>query len=817
MMKKSKSFKLSDFDHHSMKSSSTSTLIIKQVNICHPGKPPTQHKQPTTIKTGYGSPNYMKSTSCFDARKEQQSQVSLRNSSTSKVVSSVSNNKKPGKTSNKALSSSSKLVRTLTKTPSFKHSRSTSAKRKSSRVALCTAEDDVNVERPTCSSTLKDSKFPTHLTLAPGGTESDGTSIMKVCPYTYCSLNGHLHTPLPPLKCFLSARRRSLKTQKNMKIQVLSPRKERKLPSEEEVSIENKEAAENVGIDFFIEIYPMTMEDDVEKNDFVLACSKGGTEEAAKGEVEARDGYFEEQVVEILSDGSPQSEIDTDESLGMAEIFSEGGNYYEDRDYSSMSEHEETEEIYSSENASEITDMEWEEGKFSDADLEDDADNSSKIITTCDVNMIHDYELDVGKEKTECFEVLAEENVTEQDMEIQEFGTEDSDQLSYTDEVYKDLYEKEETFGEGGDPDSMHNNIFMAATSTMRLKADEAEKMINHDELTDKDSCDNPKDESKEEETKGGKNGIHKTEKESDLLEEQQVFDEISTLDSPTEHIEERIKSGKLEQDIDENQNTQLKSFNEYEDQWQKNSPEREEGDKNENATMEMENKTEQQKKKSSTTFSRLGQLKDEQEELRNLCTRSRRGVKDLEVETTREFNPKEPNYLPVVADPEREKVHLKHQMMDESKNSEQWMIDYALQQAVTKLAPARKRKVALLVEAFEAVTPERRHHHHHRHPTSPMIEVKNIAQEIPKQEIEPLYSIFLANFGTDADSRATDADSITAADTGMTIAAGNKSVDGGALMLLSCEGAKVVRSGACCVRPVGVIVDAEAYVPVLT
>ncbi|KAK6933876.1 Calmodulin-binding domain, plant [Dillenia turbinata] len=39
---------------------------------------------------------------------------------------------------------------------------------------------------------------------------------------------------------------------------------------------------------------------------------------------------------------------------------------------------------------------------------------------------------------------------------------------------------------------------------------------------------------------------------------------------------------------------------------------------------------------------------------------------------------------------------------MDDRKNAEEWMVDFALQRAVNKLATARKKKVALLVEAFE-------------------------------------------------------------------------------------------------------------------
>ncbi|GLT97379.1 hypothetical protein SLE2022_149460 [Rubroshorea leprosula] len=54
-------------------------------------------------------------------------------------------------------------------------------------------------------------------------------------------------------------------------------------------------------------------------------------------------------------------------------------------------------------------------------------------------------------------------------------------------------------------------------------------------------------------------------------------------------------------------------------------------------------------------------------------------------------FNPREPNFLPIVPEPDVENVDLKHQMIDERKNSKEWMLDYARRRAVTRLAPARK------------------------------------------------------------------------------------------------------------------------------
>jgi ribosomal protein S18 len=73
-------------------------------------------------------------------------------------------------------------------------------------------------------------------------------------------------------------------------------------------------------------------------------------------------------------------------------------------------------------------------------------------------------------------------------------------------------------------------------------------------------------------------------------------------------------------------------------------------------------------------------------------------------LEKVRKFNPRGPRYLPLEADSEDEKVQLRHQDMAERKGTEEWMLDYALRQVVSKLTPARKRKVELLVEAFETV-----------------------------------------------------------------------------------------------------------------
>ncbi|CAO2167726.1 unnamed protein product [Urochloa humidicola] len=71
-----------------------------------------------------------------------------------------------------------------------------------------------------------------------------------------------------------------------------------------------------------------------------------------------------------------------------------------------------------------------------------------------------------------------------------------------------------------------------------------------------------------------------------------------------------------------------------------------------------------------------------------------------------RPFKPKLPNFLPAETEPEAEKVDLRHLTADERRTAEEWMVDYALRKAVKKLARAQKRKVEMLVQAFETVLP---------------------------------------------------------------------------------------------------------------
>lgn len=850
-MKKSRSIKLSDID--SLRSSPF------RRNLSQPGKPPPvkvhataaiPQKQQPVIKGADGSPNYMKSTTCFDARKEQ-AQVSLRNTQTgseSKNLnrrnssnskhSSASGNNKPARALTRT--SSLKLVRTLTKTPSFKPSRASA--KKSSRVVLCA---DVNAQRATCSSTLKESKFPSYIMLNPGGTECEGTSVMKVCPYTYCSLNGHHHAPLPPLKCFLSARRRLLKTQKSIKMEALSPCRAR--PSSEKmeeidtakvvfddkpayqeaefVNLTTPPLLQDAGIDFFIEIYAKG------KNDESEAIEKGahGDKEEIIGVAGKDEDQFDtmssidlgnkvvaehndkEQVEEILSDGSAQSEDDFEENLeqygdvtateiDITKSFSEEQVEYADEEYLPILAQEETtagsfcngsdfegEWVASSEvddAGSEATDMEWEEGHLSDSELDSEANHSIKTDDESDVNVgclldikNPDFQNEIVirsddivsscSEEIMADEVLLEHFAEESACSEAQSGDGDSEvdgmhqnseicesslvpeslsynQLSSTEDAFQELKAEEEEEEESGQVETMLISTEFPPASmeepNMEPRATEEDSQEKNRDVdaenvipaidphlgNDETNCAGKA----EDEALNDEENHETLQDDSDGMEEkEQAAADKSFTDETQNHLFDGhsessivVEDQNLEKDEGEAKKLRTSSSLDAEGQsdtrmnkfsWAENSME--EVDK-----MEAEDNNNSDAANLSTTVNGITSPQMEStlfnarsnstKELPDTCSnqkwtiRSKRAIKDEE--ELRNFNPREPNFLPLVPDPEAEKVDLRHQMMDERKNADDWMIDCALQRTVNKLAPARKRKVALLVEAFETVMP---------------------------------------------------------------------------------------------------------------
>lgn len=908
-MRKSRSIKLSDFE-----SLSSSPLIQ---NRSQPGRPPppkavvapppaavvppslvvpartASPQKKSIMKASDYSPNYMKSTSSFEARKERAQVSPLRNNQPGSggeknSISSRRYSKHSKLDSASTLKTSSlKLVRTLTKTPTFKLARSST--KKCTQVALCT---DINPQRATCSSTLKDSKFPNYLMLSPGATEYEGASAMKVCPYTYCSLNGHCHAPLPPLKGFMSARRRLLKTQKSMKLETLFPPKDRAagegtkdIDIHQVIFDKDKEEESGIsvavpvvqegGMEFFIEIYAKEKEGSSGDKTTDFAENYAKEKEGASGDkttdyaekmenLEDADEITDGQVTQSLSDGSPVSEIDFNEELdtsnGVISSFHEENNLENsNEDYQSFLVQDEatsekecspsTEQDDSS--ISEASDMEWEEGQSTTSKLDSQDDETAeteeetgvryeiessglcgKPLLETDVTVLQEVCLVESAGFEGSFsEEGTESDSTHQNLEVDECSQSHEQHSSTNDAVEKlttseerDRTVEPETDGLTGGQISVEDpieepmtesgvknaiseaeieildNVSDDANNFTTEVADEAfidqqEAVFCQDddvnallgnqitdsstEFTETEANCNQSRPSEDSETamkvatsNFGQEQQLANEDAGDVMEEKDQVDEAKSHEeihlsdsfgASSESEEDNNKGCKmmevctdasiveereLSQDfVDENlpqetQNLNLSEKDHCEDAKLERS-----------CAMDYEEQSDSEMKRGNLAQVSVGEVDKMKVEdditnpdtekaffqaeiatnqaLDSFCNNPKGRIRCkkpiIEEERLRAFNPQEPNYLPVEADPEAEKVDLRHQMMDDRKNAEEWMLDYALRQAVTKLAPARNRRVALLVEAFETVAPIPKYGTHMKHTSAAFAHVRPI------------------------------------------------------------------------------------------
>ncbi|XP_057459140.1 calmodulin binding protein PICBP-like [Lotus japonicus] len=707
-MKKSRpnSIKLSDLE-----ALQTSTSPPSRRSLSQPGKPPTplhvpkiaasastspQKLQPLVRTTdASGSPNYMKPTSSSHAKKElflvshRKTQTgsdfkNLKRKLCSDSKDTCVSSKKTAKTLTR--SSSLKLVRTLTKTTSFKAYRS--CPRKSTRAAMCADMSADAAHRATCSSTLKDSKFPAYLMLSPGGTESEGTSAMKVCPYTYCSLNGHHLADLPPLKSFMSARRHVLKTQKRMKLEALSPRR-LKVSSEkgkkEESDIEQnvfdaKPAADEIGMDVFIEIYAK------EKDENSRGEEEMGRIDYLKEIEDQEDVNSTIQDMNIMqftttpslteTPSPPEFKIDLEEDMktifddAAVEVDVKGGfpqeknleEADEDHEEISMGSYCSDEEHMGGfdmgDSDSKSDSMEWDKQIFCGFDHEEDADSDSSVSTEEDL----DSEDESSSESSHDMSVTWLDDILSNYYEVILF-----------DETLKQAKSEESSYYESQPHHGADSTLEDTDGSTEAQETCSPSSDMGYDQspLTEEIL----KYLKNAEENAGQCNNKHvEGEAEIDHSQAQKVNETCEINETSKENNNDDYSSNSEENQLDVPEESII--------------------------VVQDQNKANKFKRKTCIN------AEDQNTSDNGRALIRRKKHIDDDDDEMRKFNPRDPNFLPLVPEPGAEKVDLRHQMMDERKNAEEWMLDCALRQVVDKLAPARKKKVALLVEAFEAVMP---------------------------------------------------------------------------------------------------------------
>ncbi|TXG70274.1 hypothetical protein EZV62_005209 [Acer yangbiense] len=712
-MKKTRSNKVASFE-----SSGSSTI-----------EESAQHDQPSVVLRSYLEADF---------------QASFSNSECS-----VSSNDQNRKDANYSTSDSS--VRVLKKTSSLRPQRiltkTASLKSKRPTRKKCTQVSEIpdsNVERPTCSSTLKDNKFPHQVEAKTGGGESGGHPAMKVCTYTYCSLHGHRHGNLPPLKRFVSMRRRLLKKQKSMKLESRSTTKakrstDRRIGTQTSQIVCNGDSADKEAIQGNIANSPVS--EKVFKPGLNRAGRHSGEDkhmgdcenlaETLLGETSSHphDVSFEQHKTSDSLTTKPETQVAfsaVQETSEEGQIAASSTHSRDDEPILSVDRHKFTKAslpelkdsiqcdnlsfkldgIVSSSNKEVPMDaiVRQEANGDSAASLnlevfKDNSESNIEVVAASSTTRV------TGKEKNEIFEpdnTFLEGNSPAGDSTLN----------STTDEPHKIQMENRKYKGFWG-LIYQHMKSGIAEEVETELPLDGKDK----DEQVKDDNALLQKQESVSCQSLSGTDqnigmgecdaGDQKFELwQSDAVKlVQEAFDkilsEIPDNSADDQSISSDITSEEdlLEKNHSDGGERSITSSFECTKESVKQIPEESEVEavdvnsktsEEEKAASKQENKSSQQISKNWSNLKKVIILK--------------RFVKALE--KVKDFNPRKPRFLPVDPDPETEKVNLRHQTVDERKNADEWMLDYALRQVISKLAPAQKRKVDLLVQAFETVTP---------------------------------------------------------------------------------------------------------------
>ncbi|KAH9602436.1 hypothetical protein KSS87_003379 [Heliosperma pusillum] len=665
------------------KTSQVPTTVVTPTKTPSPSKSLSGNKNYT-----YGSPNYMKGTSSSEARKEKLS------------VSTTLKLQRVGK------SSSLKKVRTLTKSPTFKHTR-TGTGTHNKKMVLC---ENLEAQRPTCSSTLRDSKFPSYLKLTPGATEAQGTSLMKVCPYNYCSLNGHRHAVAPPLKPFLSSRRRMLKTLKTVKPGAFTPRK-RKLPEDKVTEDDSKtcfvlsgslDLPEDQKDDFFVEIH-VPRHDSAEISEIDFHDDANLSEMDFNSEEKIEEEYHNQASFEFYGDAIDQG-MDSDSSVNIDQLFGEISDMeWEEGDNTEIQD-EKVEVQVDKANGADEREAVFELEKFlAEKLLPYIQDEIMECLLFSDSDTVSDSESSLTEDDIE-EQILDNEILCTAELEEETFDEQDGD--------FSNPFEKV-TEASNGELDSFHESKETGGeldADVYIICKETKDGVVMEENISSETEKEKEENVAVEEQIPMPDNG---SQAEVEMSETRNTEDASLSISAESQQSEEQYETeakkainetSKNFDDQEQNSKANLHSFEDHAAQVTTLETEDSNLTEDEAAIPAIRDGCQKVHKGiSSKSIDSTDQLFDSC----NILKRSARCRKsDKENEDAREFNPRPPNFLPVEPEQEAEKVDLRHQDMEERRNAEEWMLDHALQKTVNQLAIARKRKVALLVEAFESVLP---------------------------------------------------------------------------------------------------------------
>lgn len=610
------------------------------------------------------SPSYTSDSSIFSTDSSEPSMTGLHISKSESAASS----KKSLQTLTKT--SSTRTVGNLRKKTSFKIKSSSGGK-------FPKNVQDLGLNRATCSSTLKDSKFPKQVELKPGQSEAEIVSAKKVCPYHHCSLHGHSHAPEPPPKRF-SFRRRSERTPKSMEPKGLSPDavtsfggKKKAIQTRKTFSSIEPASAKSSNSTGSPHVKHHTNLDSTVRT-ITKPRTKSYTGESQKKEKVTSDCFS----TETKQDKSTSETKHTQ---------SNGGEEHAPSDGIECITTTMTDELSTSEGSAEAT--------KNCIGVELGASRKELIGTS-----------DSGVE-------LVSDSILHRDSE----PSEEENSRSATDEGSSIQIKKNSHV-------SMWHMIHQQMLLGLAENAENQQLYPTFEERQDNDATtlhETYDSHSSAEISKSEMDAENQTQ-ESKALELRKIFaiklvreaiekillpeveDQTSDMISTSEVVSDEEQPEKNHDRCNDHSITTTNEVTEHHLREAENSElgDDESFDAKKSSHIEVaisvpvEDKTSKKsEKKALKGWSNLRKIVL----LKRFVT---------ELEKVKKFNPVQRRHLASEPASEAEKISLRRQLMGEKKNAEEWMLDYALRQVVSELAPTQKRKVALLVKAFETVVP---------------------------------------------------------------------------------------------------------------
>lgn len=592
------------------------------------------------------------------------------------------------KISDKTLTRTSSLrpLRILAKIPSLRNKKNKARKR-----PQATSLPGTSVNRATCSSTLKRTQFTDDIELHLRDRELEGTSSSHVCPYSYCSIHGHRHhAPSQPGKEFISAKRKLFSNQKGEKTTSRS---------RGETEHHNTSAAESDHL----------------------------------RQIVSAETYAVQEVMNTTTENAPEAEDDGIDFL--TTVYAKPRKKWS----AERTRSKDAEALHGC-TYDQISVGDY-EGKLAETQSETSVSEDTQGALNDD-----------WKEKDEIFKQHQDSNIAALSLPSDPLHVSSRNSAVSPGGGLINIFSNKQKYTSMWH--LIHQQLLSSEASMNKAQeAIQADEKIGGDgntsremsNLDPKSECDkNLNDDVDDQFTAKEKLESHQT---AAIKLVQEAVNAILQSDAESYHQQSNPAQGVANIFLREHVSTPTAST---EETFRKGG----EIDGQETSLASAESKHKMKQIGNNLLLKEQDERKMPERQLSKSLSKLRKMFVTAKfiktMERLKRINPRRPLYLSADPASENEKVNLRHLSITEKKNTEEWMLDNALRQVISRLDPDQQRRVAQLVEAYETVTPEQEEessrHHHMKIVRAPGSKLAIPMKSEKKQFVEPEQDISLSH-----------------------------------------------------------------------